>query len=137
AVETTIAAIDIKTLIFETVQIRHTDWGVPGQGYAVFLVKPSAEVLAFQAALLAAVTLFVGSGGTPAAFVTDDAGDINEITLKWVEQYVPDQIGSGYIPHISLGFATLDDLKVIEAEPFTAFAVHPASIAVYRLGNNG
>jgi hypothetical protein len=63
--------------------------------------------------------------------------DINQTTLKWVEQYVPDQIGSSYIPHISLGFATVDDLKVIEAEPFTAFAVHPASVAVYHLGNNG
>ncbi len=83
------------------------------------------------------MTPFVGSGGTPAAFVTDADGAINETTLKWVEQYVPDQIGSNYIPHISLGFATLDDLKVLEAEPFTAFAVHPASIAVYHLGNNG
>lgn len=126
-----------RSLSFEAAQIRHTDWGVPGQAYAVFLVKPNTEVLAFQAALLAAVTPFVGSGGTPAAFVTDADGDINETTLKWVEQYVPDQIGSNYIPHISLGFATLDDLKVIEAETFTAFAVHPASIAVYHLGNNG
>ncbi len=87
-VERTIAAVDIKTLSFEAAQIRHTDWGVPGQGYAVFLVKPNTEVLAFQAALLAAVTPFVGSGGTPAAFVTSprhshlpalsrDPGDVN------------------------------------------------------------
>ena len=27
--------------------------------------------------------------------------------------------------------------KVIEAEPFDAFAVHPTSISVYHLGNNG
>jgi hypothetical protein len=33
--------------------------------------------------------------------------------------------------------ATFDDLKVIEAEPFEAFAVNPARVAVYHLGNNG
>jgi hypothetical protein len=27
-------------------------------------------------------------------------------------------------------------LKVIEAEPFDAFAVHPSSVSVYHLGNN-
>jgi hypothetical protein len=137
AVELTIAATDIATLTFEALAIRHADWGIPDQGYAVFFVKPSPAVLAYQADLLSAVAPFVGSGGTAAAFVTDGAPDINETTLKWVEQYVPDQIGSNYIPHISLGFATLDDLKVIEEEAFDAFDVHPSSIAVYHLGNNG
>ena len=42
-----------------------------------------------------------------------------------------------YIAHITVGFATLDDLKTIEAEPFDAFPVHPESLAVYHLGNSG
>jgi hypothetical protein len=33
--------------------------------------------------------------------------------------------------------ATFEDLKVIEAEPFEAFAVRPARVGVYHLGNNG
>ena len=47
------------------------------------------------------------------------------------------QIGAKYIAHITVGFGTLDDLKAIEAEPFDAFPVHPASVAVYHLGNSG
>lgn len=37
---------------------------------------------------------------------------------------------------ITVGFATLDDLKTIAAEPFDAFPVHPTSLAVYHLGNS-
>jgi hypothetical protein len=136
AVAKTTAATDIATLTFEAEMIRHVDWGIPGQGYAVFVVKPGPGVLDYQARLLSGVTPFSESGGTAAAFVTDADG-INDTTLKWVEQFVPGQIGPKYIPHLSLGFATLDDLKVIEAEPFETFAIHPVSIAVYHLGNNG
>jgi hypothetical protein len=136
AVAKTTAATDIATLTFEAEMIRHVDWGIPCQGYAVFVVKPGPGVLDYQARLLSGVTPFSESGGTAAAFVTDADG-INDTTLKWVEQFVPGQIGPKYIPHLSLGFATLDDLKVIEAEPFETFAIHPVSIAVYHLGNNG
>lgn len=93
-------------------------------------------MLDYQARLLSAVTPFTEPGGTAAAFVTGADG-INDTTLKWVEEFVPGQIGAKYVPHLSLGFATLDDLKVIEAEPFDPFPIHPASIAVYHLGNNG
>jgi len=138
AVGGAIADTDISLLGYQAEAIRHTTWGVPGQGYCVFLVKPAPPVLDFQASLLANVTPFVGSGGTSDAFVTDeDDPDINETTLKWVEDFVPDQIGPKYIPHISLGFATVDDLKVIEAEPFDPFPICLASVAVFQLGNNG
>jgi hypothetical protein len=99
-------------------------------------VKPGPGVLDYQARLLSGVTPIAESGGTAAAFVTD-ANGINDTTLQWVEQFVPGQIGAKYVPHLSLGFATLDDLKIIEAGPFAPFPIHPASIAVYHLGNNG
>jgi hypothetical protein len=46
------------------------------------------------------------------------------------------------IAHADWGFpgygpAKFDDLKIIEAEPFDAFTVYPAGVAVYDLGNNG
>ena len=76
-------------------------------------------MLDFQAALLAAVTPFTESGGTPAAFVIDPGGSISQSTMDWVDGYVPAQIGEGrYIAHVTVGFATLDDLKSIEAEHF-------------------
>ena len=95
-------------------------------------------MLDFQAALFAAVTPFTESGGTAAAFVTDPGEDISQSTLDWVAGFAPAQIGPGrYTAHITVGFATLDSLKAIEAEPFDAFAVHPAGVAVYHLGNSG
>jgi hypothetical protein len=138
AVENTLAGTDTASLTYEAVAIRHADWGVPGQGLAVTVVKPSPEVLDFQAKLLAAITPFVGSHGTAAAFVTDPGEEISQSTQDWVEGFVPAQIGLGkYIAHITVGFATLDDLKTIEAESFDAFPVHPASAAVYHLVNIG
>jgi hypothetical protein len=87
---------------------------------------------------VAAVAPFVESGGTGAAFVTDPGEEISPTIIDWVDGYVPAQIGEGkYLPHITVGVAKFDDLRVIEAEPFDAFAVHPAGVAVYHLGNNG
>jgi hypothetical protein len=64
---------------------------------------------------------------------------VNEIGLaSWVERYVPGQIGPGdYSAHITVGFAALEDVAAIEAEPFDAFGVHPAAVAIYQLGNGG
>jgi len=137
AVEQTIKATDAAALGYEAVAIGHVDWGVPGQGLAALVIKPSAEVLNFQANLLKAVTPFLGSDGTPEAFVRDPGEEISQSTMDWVQGYVPDQIGAKYIAHVTVGFGTLDDLKVIEAEPFNAFPVHPANVAVYHLGNSG
>jgi hypothetical protein len=138
AVEQTLAATDIATLSYQAVALRHGEWGVPGQGLAVIVVQPSSEVLDFQAALLAAVTPFTDSGGTAAAFVTDPGEQISRTTIDWVDGFVPTQIGAGnYIAHITVGFATLEDLERIEAEPFDAFRVQPVSAAVYHLGNSG
>ncbi len=101
-------------------------------------MQVSPEVLDFQAKLMAAVAPFDEPGGTAAAFVTDPGEEINPPTVDWVENYVPAQIGEGkYLPHLTVGVAKFDDLKAIEAEPLDAFTVHPASVAVYHLGNNG
>jgi hypothetical protein len=138
AVEKTLAETDMASLSSQVVKITHADWGFPGYGPAVLLVQVSPKVLDFQAKLVAAVSPFVESGGTAAAFVTDPGEVISPTIIDWVEGYVPAQIGAGkYLPHITVGVAKFDDLKVIEAEPFDAFAVHPASVAVYHLGNNG
>ena len=71
AVGKTLADTEVASLAYEAVAIRHTDWGVPGQGLAVLVIQPSPPVLDLQARLLAALMPFCGSGGTAAAFVTD------------------------------------------------------------------
>ena len=54
------------------------------------------------------------------------------------EGCVPAQIGQGnYFPHLTVGVAKFDDLKVIEAGPVEPSTVRAAGVAVYHLGNNG
>ncbi len=138
AVENTVAGTDMASLSYQAVKITRADWGFPGYEPTVLLVDVSDDVLDFQADLVDAVAPFVASGGTAAAFVTEPGEEISPTVVKWVEGYVPNQIGDGkYLPHITVGVADFDDLKIIEAEPFDAFPVHPVSVSVYHLGNNG
>jgi hypothetical protein len=138
AVEKTVADTDMASLSYQIVKIAHADWGFPGYGPTVLQVQVSPEVLDFQAKLVAAVAPFTESGGTAAAFVTDPGEEISPTIIKWVEAFVPAQIGAGhYFPHLTVGVAKFDDLKVIEAEPFEPSTVHAAGVAVYHLGNNG
>ena len=138
AVAATIAATDLAALSYTAERITHADWGFPGYGPTVLLVDVDEHVLAFQAALSAAIAPYVEAGGTAAAFVADAGEVISPTIIDWVEAYVPNQIGEGrYTPHITVGVAKFDDLEVIEGEPFEAFRVHPASVSVYHLGNNG
>ena len=138
AVEETLAETDLTSLSYQAVKIAHADWGFPGYGLAALLVQVSPEVLDFQARLTAAVAPFTESGGTAEAFVADPGEVISPTIITWVEAYVPAQLGAGkYQPHLTVGADTFDDLKTIEAEPFDAFTIHPAGVAVYHLGNNG
>jgi hypothetical protein len=138
AVEKTVEATDMASLSYKAMKITHADWGFPGVAPTVLMVEVGDKVLDFQAALLATITPFVESGGTAAAFVADPGEEISPTIVDWVEKFVPDQIGAGkYYPHLTVGVATFDDLKVIETEPFEAFAVSPARVAVHHLGNNG
>ena len=128
----------MASLSYQALKITHADWGFPGYGPTVLMVEVSPEVIDFQAKLVNAVTPFVESGGTDAAFVTDPGEVISPTIIDWVEKFVPNQIGKGkYFPHLTVGVAKFDDLKVIEAEPFDPIIVHPASVAVYHLGNYG
>jgi hypothetical protein len=138
AVEKTLADTDMPALSYEATKITHADWGFPGYAPTVLQVEVGPEVLAFQAKLVEAVEEFVEYGGTDAAYVKDPGEEISPTIIDWVEKYVPDQIGAGkYFPHLTVGVAKFDDLKVIEAEPFEPSTVHAAGVAVYHLGNNG
>jgi hypothetical protein len=138
AVEKTVGESDMASLSYEALKITHADWGFPGYGPTVLQVQVSPGVLDFQAKLVAAVAPFVESGGTAEAFVTDPGEVISPTIIAWVEAFVPNQIGDGkYFPHLTVGVDTFDHLKIIEAQPFDSFTVHPAAVGVYHLGNNG
>jgi hypothetical protein len=138
AVAQVLARTDVAALSYQAVGITHADWGFPGYGPTVLQVTVSPAVLDFQAHLVDAVAPFVEPGGTAEAFVADPDEVISPTIIDWVEAYVPNQIGEGnYFPHLTVGVDTFEHLEIIEAEPFAAFAVHPAGMAVYHLGNNG
>jgi len=137
-VEQSVADTDMTSLSYEAKNVTHADWGFPGYGPTVLQVEVSPKVLDFQARLVEAISPFVEAGGTADAFVADPGEVISPTIIDWVEAYVTNQIGEGkYFPHLTVGVDTFDHLKVIEAEPFDAFTVHPASVAVYHPGNNG
>jgi hypothetical protein len=96
-----------------------------------------SAILDFVNEVVAAVAPFVGTGGTSAAFVTDPGEEISPTTRDWVETYVPDQVGTHYTAHLTVGLATVDDLRALRAEPFSGFDVRPVGVALYQLGNNG
>jgi hypothetical protein len=138
AIERAVADTDPAALTYHVPGISYSEhWGPPGQAAAVLGIQPSQQVLDLQAALAAAVAPFTGSGGTADAFVTDPGEQISPTTMDWVESYVPDQTGPSYTAHLTVGVATVQDLKAMQAEPFDEFDVHPAGLAVYHLGNNG
>jgi hypothetical protein len=132
--EKVIGATDISSLSYTAVKITHADWGLGDFGPTVLLVEVNDKVLEFQAALSSAVATYVEDGGTGEAFVRDPGETIRPTIIDWVEAYVPNQIGEGnYLPHITVGVAKFNALKIIESEPFDAFTVHLANVAVYHL----
>ena len=76
--------------------------------------------------------------GTAAAFVTTkEAPDINQPTIDYVADYVPDSSGENFKPHVTIGVAPPDDLKKMLEEKFESFTFSPVGAAVYHLGNFG
>jgi 2'-5' RNA ligase len=129
---------DAAALSYHVPGITYSEhWGPPGEAAAVLGVHPNQPVLDLQAALLAAIAPFTGTGGTDAAFVTDAGQQISQTTKDWVETYNPDQVGANYTAHLTVGLDTVDHLKAMQAEPFDEFDVRPVGLAVYQLGNNG
>jgi len=138
-VASTIATAPVETLELTAVKLAHMQVAAtPGVGLAGLLVKASPPVIDLQTALIVAIKPHTGSGGTAEAYVTSDAEpDINDDTLRYVDNYVPDHSGENYLAHVTVGQAKLDDIATLEAETLDPFTFRPAGFAVYHLGNNG
>ena len=137
AIQEVRAGLDLTSLTFIAEAIRHMDVQ-PGVGIAAVVVKPGKQVLDFQAKLIDALAPYVESGGTADAYVRTEAEpDINDATIEYIEVYVPQHSGENYVAHVTVGIAKLDDLAVIEAEPFESLTFAASAVSVYQLGNNG
>jgi len=139
AVGATLAATPVETIDLTAVGLAHEeDPSMPGVGSAVLSVAADPAVVDLQTALIEATAPWTAAGGDATAFVTSDQEpDIDAATIEYVERFVPDHSGANFAAHVTVGMATLDDLAILEAEPFESFTFHPASFAIYRLGNNG
>jgi hypothetical protein len=120
AIASVIAATDVAALRYHVPGITYSEhWGPPRQAAAVLGVQPNQPVLDLQAALLAAVAPFTGTGGTDAAFVTEPGQQISATTKDWVETYDPNQTGGNYTAHLTVGMATVEDLQQCRPKPST------------------
>ncbi|MFJ2521280.1 hypothetical protein ACIOWF_20120 [Cellulosimicrobium cellulans] len=137
AIQEVRADLDLADLAFTAEAIRHMDVQ-PHMGIAAVVVRPGQRVLDFQAELIDVLAPYVESGGTADSYVRTEAEpDIDDATIEYIENYVPHHSGANYVAHVTVGIAALDDLAVIEAEPFEPLTFAASAISVYQLGNNG
>ena len=105
---------------------------------AGIVVEPTADLLRLQQELMDAVAPFTVERGTAAAFATTpEDPEINQPTIDYVKTFVPEETGTRFSPHVTIGVAPPDYLDRMLAEPFEAFLFSPASASVYQLGNFG
>jgi len=107
-------------------------------GVAGICAKPSPEILALQANIIAAVRPFVVGTGSIGAFTAPhDDPATDAAIIEYVSTFEPKMSGENFNPHVSTGVAPRDYLDKMLAEPFEAFTFSPAGAAVYQLGPFG
>jgi phosphoglycolate phosphatase-like HAD superfamily hydrolase len=107
--------------------------GLPG-----IVIEPTDDLIRFQQKLIDAIAPFTEKTGTAEAYVsTKEDPEINQPTIDYVADFVPNQTGKKFNPHVSIGIASQDFLKRMLDEKFEAFTFSPAGVSVYHLGNMG
>lgn len=102
------------------------------------MIEPTDDLIRYQKKLIDAVAPFTVENGTAAAFVTTkEDPDINELTIDYVRAFVPNETGTKFNPHVTIGLASRDDLKQLLDEKFEVFTFSPVAVSVYHLGNFG
>ncbi|MGJ0483585.1 MAG: hypothetical protein ACR65R_03495 [Methylomicrobium sp.] len=136
AVGKVITGVQVADWKLKASRYYFTPWN--NQGILILIVEPTDDLLKLQLKLIDAIAPFTVKTGTAAAFfITADDRNINPSTIEYVAGFIPNQTGSNFHPHVTLGVASEDYLKGMIAEPFEAFTFSPAGVSVYQLGNFG
>ena len=107
-------------------------------GLAGIVIEPTDDLIRYQQKLIDAVAPFTEKTGTAAAFVTTkEDPDINQPTIDYVTNFVPDGTGKKFNPHVTIGVASQDFLEKMLDEKFESFTFSPVGASVYHLGNFG
>jgi hypothetical protein len=79
----------------------------PPIGLAGIVVKPTADLHRLQQELIEVVTPFTVKTGTPAAFMSTEAGhDIQPFLIEYVANFVKIAAGKKFNPHVTIGVGT-------------------------------
>lgn len=131
-----LARSNVKAMRLEAFKYSYMPSGKTG--LAGILAKPTSELLALQADLLAAVAPYTVKTGDSSAFVTTPGDPVIDPTLiAYVSTYASSASGKKYSPHVTTGIALRTTLDKMLAEPFEAFTFAPVGAAVYQLGQFG
>ena len=107
-------------------------------GLAGIVIEPTNDLIRYQKKLIDAVAPFTVRTGTATAFVTTkEDPEINQPTIDYVADFVPNASGKKFNPHVTIGLASEDYLKKILDEKFESFTFSPTGVSVYQLGNFG
>jgi hypothetical protein len=106
-------------------------------GGGVIEVEPTPDLLRLQQELIDAVAPFTVPTGTSAAFVATPQDPEIPLMISYVADFVPKSSGDHYVPHVTVGVASIGFLKALVAEPFDAFTFSPAGASVYHIGHFG
>src|SRR5262245_48460267 len=78
-------------------------------GLGGIVIEPTDDLIRYQQKLIEAVAPFTVKTGTAAAFVTTrEDPDINQPTIDYVTNFVPDATGHKFNQHVTIGIATQD-----------------------------
>jgi len=116
---------------------------IPGEGALKengigILIEPTDTLIEFQQKLIDAVAPFTVKTGTAAAFATTkEESDIHQRTITYVENFVPNETGNKFNPHITIGIASRDYLRKMLDEKPKPHTCYPVGVSVCQLGNSG
>lgn len=107
-------------------------------GLQAITIEPSADIVALQAKVIAAMTPFRKRGGDQDAFVPDPTGTpFDPYLFSYVDTFVEKQAGENFNPHVTTGMGPLKWVEAREKEPFEPFEFGVKKLTVYKLGNFG
>lgn len=136
AIGAVIRAADVTRFALEAVRYGYTPG--PGLGVAGIWVALTPELVKLQADVIAAATPFMVETAGIDAFTADHGNPaFDQALIDYVSRFTEKGAGEHFDPHVSTGFASIEYLDRMVAEPFERFAFAPASAAIYQLGPYG
>ena len=132
AEERVLAGSNLHAMKLEAFKYYYAPAGATG--VAGICAKPTLEILALQAKIIAAARPFMLKTGPIGAFTAPHDDPANDAGLiGYVSTFDTKMSGANFNPHVSTGVASKEYLDKMLAEPFEPFTFSPAGAAVYQL----